>query len=138
MNKTQALIASHEGLRLRMYLDTADPPKFTIGYGHNIEDNGISQAVANLIFYEDVETARSECREFAWFGSLDEVRAAVVINMVFNMGMPTFKEFKKTIGYIEANDYEAAAIEMLDSVWSRQVGYRSEQLSEMMRTGKWQ
>ena len=138
MNKLQSLIAKHEGDRLRMYQDTADPPKWTIGRGHNIEDNGISQAVSDLMFEEDVQSSIQECQQFDWFDQLNDVRQAVVVNMVFNMGMPIFKGFKKTIGFIASGDYYLAAIEMLDSKWAKQVGRRAIELSHMMKTGEWQ
>ena len=34
--------------------------------------------------------------------------------------------------------YNFASIEMLDSKWAKQVGYRAEELAEQMRTGEYQ
>jgi len=45
-------------------------------------------------------------------------------------------KFKKTLGHIEAGEYEEAASEMLNSRWAEQVGRRANTLSEMMRTGE--
>ena len=58
-----------------------------------------------------------------------------LINMIFNLGNTGFRGFKKTIAFIDGRDYEAAALEMLDSLWARQVGIRSEFLSELMFNG---
>ena len=42
------------------------------------------------------------------------------------------------IASISEGDYETASKEMLDSRWSKQVGQRSIELAEQMRTGQWQ
>ena len=134
----QTLIAKHEGDRLRMYQDTANPPKWTIGRGHNIEDKGISQAVSDLMFKEDIADVYSDIAQFKWVRDLSIVREAVILDMVFNLGITRFKKFKKTIAHLAAGDYYLASIEMLDSKWARQVGRRAITLSHMMKTGKWQ
>jgi len=136
MNQLEELIAGHEGLRLDLYQDTVG--KWTIGYGHNIEDNGITKWTAEQMLTADVNHAHLECYQtFIWFKLLDEVRQAVIVDMVFNMGMPRFKGFKKTIKYISKNLFETASVEMLDSKWAKQVKGRSEKLSQMMRKGEW-
>ncbi len=135
MNRLTELIIKHEGLRLRMYRDNAIPPRWTIGYGHNIQDNGITKKAADFILAEDIELARHDCNRLSWFEDLDEIRQNVVINMVFNMGLPTFRGFKKTINFLDMGMYSDAAKEMLDSKWADQVGTRADELSEMMRTG---
>ena len=70
-----------------------------------------------------------------FFNALNEVRQAVIVDMIFNMGLPRFQKFKKTIALIEQQAWQAAANEMLNSRWARQVGNRSQTLSEMMRYG---
>ena len=135
MEKATQIIARHEGLRLAPYKDSVG--KLTVGYGHNIDDLGISQAVADVMLKEDVNVAYHDAYRFDWFAGLDGVRRAVVINMVFNLGLPRFTGFKKTIALIERGDYWAASQEMLDSKWAEQVGSRAIELSEMMQTGQW-
>jgi GH24 family phage-related lysozyme (muramidase) len=49
----RSMIKQHEGLRLSPYRCTAD--KLTIGYGRNLESNGISAATANQMLDEDLE-----------------------------------------------------------------------------------
>ena len=55
--------------------------------------------------------------------------------MAFNMGIPRLMKFKKMWANIEGNNYELAAIEMLDSKWADQVKGRATKLSEAMKTG---
>ena len=137
MNQLEELIAGHEGLRLDLYQDTVG--KWTIGYGHNIEDNGITKWMAEQLLTADINHAHLECyRTFEWFKELNEVRQAVMVDMVFNMGMPTFKGFKKTIKFIGDHLFETASVEMLDSKWAKKVHKRSTRLSQMMRAGEWE
>lgn len=126
----------HEGLRLKPYRCTAN--KLTIGYGRNLEDKGISTQEAAVLLEGDVTDGIAEAMQaFPWLLKLDEVRAAVVIEMVVSIGLPRFKGFQKCIAAIEKGDYELAARELLDSKWRTDVGpTRSGRLAEQLRMGK--
>jgi len=142
-NKTITMLKKHEGLELYPYEDTVG--KTTIGYGHNIDDNGISQEIAEALLVSDLHAVQIELTatfdwyysKFPWPIELDEVRKSVIDNMAFNMGVPRLKTFKKMIQAMEDKDYEEAANQMLDSKWADQVKGRAIELSDMMRTGKW-
>ena len=54
-------IKRHEGLRLKPYLCTAG--KLTIGYGRNLETNGISGDEAEYLLKNDIERATWACYE---------------------------------------------------------------------------
>ena len=111
--------------------------KLTLGYGRNLEDIGISEEEAGVLLDNDIARVVAECRRsFGWFDGLDEVRQHVIISMVFNVGRPGFLGFKKMISAIEKSDWQMAAIEMLDSKWSEQVGRRATELAQMMKTGE--
>jgi lysozyme len=56
--------------------------------------------------------------------------------MIFNIGMPRFKQFKKMIAALEEGDWSEAANQMMDSKWAKQVGKRAERLRDMMETGE--
>ena len=136
MNNTIDLIKLHEGLRLKLYRCTAG--KLTVGYGRNIEDNGISEAEAEYLLNVDVENVRRELIDrLPWATGLDEVRWAVLVDMCFNLGWPRLSKFKKTLAYIKSAQYNDAAMEMLDSRWASQVGKRAIRLAEMMRMDEW-
>ena len=77
------MIKEHEGLRLQPYLDTVG--KMTVGYGHNLDDRGISLAVAELMLKEDYEEAEKQAQNLVWFDELTNVRQDVVIMMIFNL-----------------------------------------------------
>lgn len=107
----------------------------TIGYGRNLE-KGISDQAAEFLFQEDMAEVRGQCVKFPWFRDLTEARQAVIENMVFNLGLGTFLEFKNTIALIENKKYEEASTNMLKSKWATQVGPRAERLALMMKTGE--
>lgn len=127
------LIKKHEGLRLKPYRCSSQ--KITIGYGRNLQDNGISQEEADTLLQHDLDSAIKEAESLPFFSSLNEPRQAVIVDMVFNLGLPRFGMFKKMIVAIERELWHVAANEMLNSRWARQVGKRANTLSEMMRLG---
>jgi lysozyme len=130
--KEQLLI--DEGLELFPYRCSAD--KLTIGVGRNLEAIGITKEEAMFLLDNDIKNVAFQCKvEFDWFEDLNDVRKEAIINLVFNMGMTTFKKFKKTIGYIKSGDFERAGVELLDSNYARQVGERSVRVANMLANG---
>jgi lysozyme len=134
----EAHLVRDEGMVRHAYQDSLG--FWTIGIGRLIDKRlggGITEDEARYLLRNDIARVEAECRrEFPWFGALDEVREAVVLNMVFNLGMVKFKGFVNTIADIAAGNYESAASRMLQSKWAQQVGNRALRLAEMMRTGE--
>jgi lysozyme len=58
--------------------------------------------------------------------------------MSFEMGVDGLMGFKNTLKMIEQGDYEAAAENMLNSLWAKQTPARANRMAEQMRTGQWQ
>ena len=136
MSNLIAQLKRHEGLELMPYKCTSG--KTTIGVGRNLEDIGITEEEAELLLLNDIGRVKQELENDQWYMDLDPVRKAVIENMSFNLGYPTLKKFQNMISSISQGDYETASKEMLDSRWSEQVGQRSIELAEQMRTGQWQ
>jgi lysozyme len=128
----EQLIMRHEGLRLKPYRCPAG--KLTIGYGRNIEDNGITRDEALFLLRNDLAAARETLDELGL--DLDPVRQAVLLDMLYNLGAVRFRRFRIMLQAVRAGDFERAAREMLDSRWSHQVGMRAVELAEMMRSGQ--
>lgn len=125
----------HEGERLKPYRDTVG--KLTIGIGRNLDDRGITADESAMLLSNDIGDVERELqRALPWVTALDEVRQRVLLDMAFNMGVPGLLAFKKTLGAVQAGQYQQAATMMLDSRWAGQVGQRAERLSRMMATGK--
>ena len=136
LNRIKAQLVRHEGLRLKPYRCTAG--KMTIGIGRNLDDRGISQNEAYAMLERDIQ----DCEQWLIdkipevYNKLDEIRQSVLLNMCFNMGIKGLLEFKNTLAFIAAGDWERAANNMLASKWAKQVGRRAIELSELMRKGK--
>lgn len=124
-----------EGMRLKPYLDSVG--KLTIGVGRNLDDNGISESEAMHLLRMDVLSAESEVSRLSFYRLLNDPRKAVVVNMVFNLGIVRFLGFRKMIDALNAGDFERAAAEMMDSKWAVQVKGRAVRLAEQMRKGEW-
>lgn len=135
MQQLIEMIKQHEGLRLKPYKCTAD--KLTIGYGRNLEDRGITQKEAEVLLINDIYLCYQELECFSWFSDLDNVRQMALVDLCFNMGLPTLLKFRKALAAMAEGLYEKAAEEFLDSKWARQVGAnRSGKLADMIRTGE--
>ena len=131
------MLILHEGLELKPYQCTAD--KTTIGVGRNLSDVGITEEESKYLLLNDLQRIQKEVEHWTFMESLSEPRQAVLLDMVFNMGISRFNAntWVKTFAAIQDNDWEKAANEMLESKWAKQVGQRAIRLSQMMRKGVW-
>ena len=137
MHKITEQLKRHEGLRLKPYHCTAN--KLTIGYGRNLEDNGINQAEAEEMLRTDIMRVNLRLTsQFPKYHALDSARQGVLVNMCFNLGLSGVMKFQNMRRALLAGDFDRAADEMLDSRWARQVGNRAIELATQMRTGVWQ
>jgi len=129
-------LITHEGLELKPYQCTAD--KLTIGVGRNIEDRGITEDEARYLLKNDIKIVEDELlSKKPMVAELDAVRQRVLVDMGFNLGIPTLLKFQNMWLAIEQEDFIQASVEMMDSRWARQVGQRAHRLSEAMRIGEW-
>ncbi len=134
----EALITLHEDRRAKPYLDTADPPKITIGIGRNLTDRGLGDDEIDLIFRNDMALVRNIAETYAWFRTIRSMaRRAVVLDLIFNLGQPRFDRFVKFQAAMTDEDYDRAALELIDSRWYDQVATRAVRDVEMLRTGAW-
>lgn len=127
----------HEGLVPHAYQDSLG--YWTIGVGRLIDKRkggGLTKQESLYLLRNDIAKVTGQLGAYPWYNTLDPVRQKVIVDMVFNMGLAGVLGFKKMIAALERRDYENAAVEMLDSRWARQVGFRSLRLAQMMQTGK--
>jgi lysozyme len=118
---------------LRPYIDTVG--KLTIGWGHNIQDEGITQEEADFIFENDFAECLKELAPYVWYVDQPQHVQDALVNMCFNMGITKLLGFKKMIRALILKDYTNAAIEALDSRWAQQVGNRAKDVALMIRQG---
>lgn len=123
-----------EGMELKPYRCTAG--KLTIGVGRNLDDRGITRDEASYLLKNDIAICEKDLdRVVPNWRNLSDARQRVLINMAFNLGIARLSGFKKFIANIQMNDFKAAAREMMDSTWAKQVGQRAARLRDMMERG---
>jgi lysozyme len=152
-------LARDEGSSLKAYRDSEG--LLTIGIGHCLDaDVALRDALAAKfggdpdaieiteeeclrLFENDLAVAEDAVRAaFPWSWALSACRRAVLIEMVFNMGLGTatsgLRSFKRFLAAAEAGDYTTAAKEMRASTWAAQVKDRAKRLARQMETDDWQ
>ena len=131
-----------EGVKYAIYLDHLGLPTF--GIGHLIIDsdaeNGspvgteVSESRVQQAFEADVLSVILDCNKlYDDFDVLPEEVQLIVANMMFNMGRTRLSKFKGMKRGVDSRDWNAAADEMVDSKWYRQVTNRADRLVQRMR-----
>ena len=136
MNKEKLIqeLKRDEGVELRPYKCSAG--FLTLGVGRNIEERGITMDESDYLLANDITICEEEAtRVFKWYDTLSDVRQRVILNMVFNLGLTKLLNFKKFLAAMEAEDWEEAGKQMLDSRWAKQVGNRADRLEQMIVNG---
>ena len=122
-------IKKHEGFKPTVYEDTEGYD--TIGYGFAIKDLYLSKGIAELILREKLNNLTLTIgKKFEWFDDSPDPIKDAVTNMCYQMGVSGFSKFKKTIYYLETEQYEEASTECLDSLWAKQTPNRAKEVSE--------
>jgi len=135
IEKIKGMLLKEEGFRQFPYRDTVG--KLTIGIGRNLDDRGISKDEALYLMCNDLEIVEKELRIlYPFYEELCDARKIVLLDMAFNMGIPALSHFIKFKRAMESGDFKEASLQMLDSLWARQVGHRASILSYMMEFGK--
>ena len=138
-----------EGFRPNVYYCSAG--HLTIGYGYNIDANcldlpenllisfkngGISESYACSLLQRCVNDCIMQCEKtFNWWSKLSKNRQYAIVNMIFNIGLGGFLEFKNTIHALSNSDWNVASAELLDSKWALQVGARAQRIATVIRKG---
>ena len=116
----------------------------TFGIGHLVRESDpehgspvgtkVGEDRVASAFNSDIETVVSDCnRLYPEFENLPEEAQQIIANMMFNLGRPRLSKFAGMKRGVDARDWDAAADEMVDSRWYRQVGARAERLVNRMR-----
>ena len=159
--KVLAQLALHEGIKLRIYIDTEGND--TTGIGYNITSRGfdfldrtlgrqvahtkgvdiLTRAEALTVCAADIaRVEQAVIVHWPFYVKLDEIRQRVAIDMAINMGFSALG-FKNAIAAIERHDWSQAARELYKSKWALQVGDgeggkfdRCDRLARMLLTGQ--
>ena len=133
------MLKIHEGVETHAYKCSAS--KITIGVGRNIDPEGgigLSEDEIDYLLQNDIDRIITELDfEYGWFSELNEARQDAMIDISFNLGQTRLRKFKKALTAMEKSDWDTAANEFMDSKWSKQVGNRAKELTEIIRNGKY-
>jgi len=131
-----------EGVKYEVYNDHLGYATF--GVGHLVLESDpeygdpigapVSESRVIEAFEQDCENVLRDCNIlYEDFGDLPEEAQQVIANMMFNMGRPRLSKFKGMKRGVDSRDWNAAADEMVDSAWYRQVTKRADRLVERIR-----
>jgi len=142
LGKLRADLELDEGIKYEIYLDHLGLPTFGIGHLVRDEDPEYGEDVGTPVsedrvasaFEQDIQITIEDCEKlYPDFYELPEEAQLIIANMCFNLGYPRLSAFKGMKRGVDARDWNAAADEMVDSRWYRQVTNRADRLVERMR-----
>lgn len=142
VQKLREQLEIDEGVVHEIYLDHLGYPTF--GIGHLVTENDpehgldegtpVDESRCIEAFESDVKIVLADCQIlYPDFDDLPEEVQQIVANMMFNLGRPRLTKFAGMKRGVDSQDWDAAADEMVDSRWYRQVGARAERLVDRMR-----
>ena len=118
----QSRLITHEGMQHCVYKDSLG--FYTIGVGRCVDErktDGLSLDEALLLLRNDITRCANALAPFSWFVTLDKVRQDACVEMVFNLGLDGFLEFKRCITALTLKRFDDAAKELTNSKWATQV-----------------
>ena len=142
LEKLRAQLEIDEGVKYEIYNDHLGYPTFGVGHlvletdpeynspvGTSISESRVIEA-----FEQDCDNVLLDCTIlYPDFYDLPEEAQQIIANMMFNLGRTRLSKFKGMKRGVDAKDWNAAADEMVDSNWYKQVTNRADRLVNRMR-----
>jgi len=142
LEKLREQLEIDEGVKYEVYNDHLGYATFGVGhlvlesdpeYGSEIGTE-VSESRVVEAFEQDCENVLRDCNIlYEDFDDLPEEAQQVIANMMFNMGRPRLSKFKGMKRGVDSRDWSAAAAEMVDSGWYKQVTNRADRLVARVR-----
>jgi lysozyme len=143
MNRTKLLeeLKQDEGCINEVYEDHLGYATFGVGHLIKKTDPEFGEDLGTAVPEErvqeclnsDIDTVCEELdKNMEWWKDLSDNRRRILANMCFNLGYTRLSKFKKFIAALKDQNWETAAVEMMDSKWATQVGARAERLRDRM------
>lgn len=143
----------HEGRKKKVYLDSKKNPTVGVGFNLNRSDSAevlksvganynlvksgkalLTDSQIDALLKKDLLFAKSNAeRVVPNFTALPLSVQGVVVEMIFNLGVSKFLEFKDFLKYLGAKQFVKASAEMLDSDWASQVKNRATTLANIVK-----
>jgi lysozyme len=154
-NILKGYLKKNEGVRFKRYFDSKKIP--TIGVGFNLTRPDAQAQIEKLkLNFKDVLNGKLKLNEkqvnalldvtlsemigyandtFGNFSAISFARQAVIVDMIFNLGIGNFKKFNKLISAINTNNWVVASKEILNSNYATDVKSRATKNAKAMKTG---
>lgn len=138
----ELIIKLEESFRSKPYYCSEQFP--TVGYGERVGNK--NDPLPNITRTEkesldfvrkriaDAITRLSTMYPIAW-SKCNQQRQAILISMVYQLGLTGIANFKKMWTALESNNFEEASRQMLDSLWAKQTKNRALRHSKTMKDG---
>ena len=145
INKLREELEFDEGCIYEIYNDHLGYPTFGIGHLVLESDLEHGEPVGTPVskerviecFEKDIESVFADLeRNMPWASDQPEDIKRVLANMCFNLGITRLLKFQKFLTAIEKQDWNTAAVEMMDSRWATQVGPRATRLRDRVLKGE--
>lgn len=116
---------------------------WTIGVGRLIDKRRggrLSDAEIDLLLANDIKAKIAGIEQWpAWQAVKDDpVRTTALISMAFQLGIEGLAGFKNSLRLIAEKQWQAAADNLLQSLWAKQTPNRAKRVTQMIATGKLQ
>ena len=140
MSLIRDILEVEEGWREKPYLCSEGYP--TVGYGFKIGPKGAD--IRNYQFTLPRKAGESWLDEYIQdlrfelhrrLSGLNEARQAIILSMCYQMGIEGCLAFRKMWAAIEDRNFQAAAVEMMDSRWAKQTPNRARRHRDVMSSG---
>lgn len=127
----------HEGVKPSGYVDSLG--YLTIGVGRLIDERKggkLSDDEIEYLLDNDIARCVAEAgSRIPFWPKLSPRRQEALVNMTFQLGITKLMSFKKMLAALEAEDWETARKEALDSLWARQTPGRAHEVVAMLTGG---
>jgi len=131
-SKLLEAIKLSEGYRAKVYKCTEGYD--TIGYGFAVKDLIMDEDIAEIILKRKLDKLIDKANnKFNFLKEMPHEIQDVIYEMCYQMGVIGVSKFKKTLAYLENEEFKKASIEMLDSRWAKQTPNRARKLSYIVK-----
>lgn len=151
----QKFIIAHEGWKKLVYFDSATPPNPTVGVGVNLNAGharaqvqrlgvdfdalyhgkvSLTDAQIQTLLDEDIQSAIDDAKTAAPnFDALPDEVQMVLVDLSFNMGLPTLLKFKRFLAAIASERFVEAESALHLSKWYIETGVRAKECCALIK-----
>jgi len=131
---TSKRLQYEEGFRGKPYYDINGFQ--SIMFGRNLDANPFTQQEGLLLLELGIKKRIKKIQHWKAYQAANTARRSVLVDMAYNMGVHRLKGFKRMLKAYRYENWEKAAIELLDSKAARELPTRYNQLARIVRTGE--